>query len=280
MLRRALIFCEKEDKEIKRKVMENLLELFTEKFQENISTTTLAYHRNRVIEDITKNEDPMKDIKEESFSIALGLYPVFREYTSRIRGDRERFQTSLRIALAGNILEFGARDHAPDLENLEEEIFKIIKTKPVIDETDRIYEKIRNSKEILYVTDNTAELVFDKIFIEELRNYSDIYISPLSRPVQDDATVEDVKKLGIDKICKIIPRGDSIGIWFEKTTPEFQRVYEDVDFVIAKGMGCYETLVDYPKKTGGRVALLMKAKCLPVARNVGVPVGSNVVKIM
>lgn len=275
-----MIFCEKEDEEVKRKVMENLLKLFTEKFPEDISTTTLAYYRNKVIEDVTQNKDPMRDIKEESFSIASELYPVFKEYATGITEDRERFTVSLRIALAGNMLEFGARDHTPDLENLGEEIHRIIKTKPVVDETDRIYEKIRNSEKILYVTDNTAELVFDKIFIEELRSYSEVYISPLSRPVQDDATVEETKKLGMDEFCKIIPRGDSIGVWFEKTTPEFQRIYGEVDFVVAKGMGCYETLVDYPEKTGGKVALLMKVKCLPVARNIGVAVGSNVVKIM
>ncbi len=98
--------------------------------------------------------------------------------------------------------------------------------------------------------------------------------------IRDSACIDDIKKAGLDNNYNIIPRGDSIGVWFEKTTKEFQRIYDNVDFVIAKGMGCYETLIDYPERTRGRIGLLMKVKCLPVSLNINAPIGSNVIKIL
>jgi len=278
MLRRVLMFYSNEDEETKYKVMREVCRLFSEKVSSETTTTDLAYERNRVIEKITNERDPMKDIKEESIEAALKVYPKFEKYIARIQNEKERFRAALKIALAGNIIEFGARDHEVNLERLEEEIMDVVKETPAIDDTDKIYEKVRYSETILYVTDNAGELVFDNIFIRELRNYAEVIVAPLSRPVQDDACIEDVKKVGID--CEILPRGNSIGVWFERTPEEFQRVWEEIGFIIAKGMGCYETLIDQPEITNGKVALLMKAKCKPVAEDVRVPLGALVVKVM
>jgi len=280
MLKRALMFCEREDDETRRKVVRELSKLYSINFTSRWSTTKLAYERNRIVESITGNKDPMKDIKRESFGVAWSIYPKLREYVDEILDDKERFMVALRIALAGNTLEFGARDHEPDLERLEDELFRIVKENPAIDESEEVYRRVKECERILYVTDNAPEVVFDKLFIEELDRYAEIEIAPLSRPVQDDATVEEIKKAGLDDKHRITPRGDSIGVWFEKTGRDFCESWDGADLVIAKGMGCYETLADYPEKTEGKVVLLMRVKCLPVSRDVKAPLGSTVVKIM
>ncbi|RLI94796.1 MAG: hypothetical protein DRO90_01460 [Candidatus Altiarchaeales archaeon] len=280
MLQRAILFCRDEEEEVRYRVMRELCELFSKRISPKITTTEIAYERNKIIEGITHNLDPMKDIKEESIRKALEVYPRIERYVDRIKDDEKRFKIAMRIALAGNLIEFGARDHVIDLDRLEEEIRNVINERLIIDDTDGIYEKVKNSDEILYVTDNAGELVFDRILIRELLRYAEVIIAPLSRPVQDDAWIEDVKRLKIDETCKIVPRGDFIGIWFEKCTPEFVREFDDADLIIAKGMGCYETLVDYPERFNGRIALLMKAKCEPVAKDVNVPLGSGVIMLI
>jgi len=280
MLQRAILFCRDEEEEVRYRVMRELCELFSKRVSPKITTTEIAYERNKIIEKITHNLDPMKDIKEESIRKALRVYPRIKKYVDRIKDDKKRFGTAMRIALAGNLIEFGARDHVIDLDRLEEEICDVINERLIIDDTDGIYEKVKNSDEILYVTDNAGELVFDRILIRELLRYAEVIIAPLSRPVQDDAWLEDVKRLKIDETCKIVPRGDFIGIWFEKCTPEFVREFDNADLIIAKGMGCYETLVDYPERFNGRIALLMKAKCEPVAKDVNVPLGSGVIMLI
>lgn len=280
MLHRALLFCKNEDEETKDKVIREVCRLFSEKFSPDFSTTEMAYLRNQAIEEIIDNKDPMKEIKEESIKAAEKVYPKLEDYIKKIKNEKERFKIALKISLAGNIIEFGAGDHSVDLKNLEDYIFEVVGGPLAIDDSKEIYEKVKNSKEVLYVTDNAGELIFDKIFIKELKKYSKVFVAPLSRPVQDDAWLGDVKKVGIDTICTIVPRSDSIGVWFEKCTEEFIKKWKEADLIIAKGMGCYETLVDYPEMSKGKVALLMKAKCDPVARDVGVTLGSNVVKVM
>ena len=277
MLRRVLMFCENESEETRYRVVREVCGLFSERISQDMSTTALANERNRILEEITKNKDPMRRLKDESMDAALELYPRLEKCLEGL--DREgRFKTALRMALAGNIIEFGARDHEVNLDRLEEEIMDIVEGKPEIDDSDEIYGRVKNAKRILYVTDNAGELVFDKIFINELRNYADVTVAPLSRPVQDDASVEDLKRAGIEG--EILPRGDFIGVWFERTPEEFQRAWKDAELIIAKGMACYETLVDRPDILNGKVALLMKAKCRPVADDIGVPVGATVVKLL
>ncbi|MEA1925267.1 MAG: ARMT1-like domain-containing protein [Candidatus Altiarchaeota archaeon] len=280
MLKRALMFCEGADDETRRKVVRELSRLYSVNFTSEWSTTKMAYERNRLVESITGNKDPMKELKRKSFEVALSLYPKLKEHVEGISDEKKRFIAAQKIALAGNTLEFGARDHEPDLDKLEDDIFRIVEENPAIDESDEVYRRVKECDRILYVTDNAPEVVFDKVFIEELDKYSRVEIAPLSRPVQDDATVEEIKKVGLDDKHRITPRGDSIGVWFEKTGGEFCKSWDDADLVIAKGMGCYETLVDYPKKTGGKVVLLMRVKCLPVSRDIKAPLGSTVVKIM
>ncbi len=277
MLRRVLMFCENESEETRYRVVRDVCRLFSERISPDMSTTALANERNRILEEITKNKDPMRHLKDESMDAALELYPRLEEHLKGLEGE-ERFRTALRMALAGNIIEFGARDHQVNLDRLEDEIMDIVEGDAEIDDSERVYERVKKAERILYVTDNAGELVLDKIFIEELRNYARVTVAPLSRPVQDDACVEDLKRVGIEG--EILPRGDFIGVWFEKTPKEFQKAWEEADLIIAKGMACYETLVDRPDILKGKVALLMKAKCRPVADDIGVSVGATIVKLL
>ncbi len=279
MLNRVLLFCRNEDESVKYKVIREVCRLFSEKFSDSTSTTRIAYERNKIIERITKNMDPMKEIKEKSLKASLEVYPKLRDYTENIKNEKERFKATLKIALAGNILEFGARDHSVNLNDLKDEIFSVVNGRLAIDDSDEIYRRAKKSGEILYVTDNAGELVFDRIFIDELKKYAKISVAPLSRPVQDDASVGDLKIAGISG-CEIIPRSDCIGVWFERCTPEFLEKWDNADLIIAKGMACYETLTDYKEKTKGKVGLLMKVKCMPVSRHINAPLGSAVVKLM
>jgi len=274
------LFCVNEDDETKRRVIREVCNLFSKRLTGECTTVELAYERNRIVESITGDKDPMRELKKISFDAALKMYPKLKQYVDGVIGEKKRLKTALRIALSGNSLEFGAQDHEPNIDKLEDEIFNAISTAPHIDDSSRVIERIMKAKKILYVTDNAAEVVFDKILIEELDKYAQVSIAPLSRPVQDDASMEEIRKAGIIKGHKIIPRGDSIGVWFDKVTKDFQKIWDESELVFAKGMGCYETLSEYPEKTAGKVALLMKVKCVPVSRDVKAPLGSTVIKLI
>ena len=280
MLKRTLLFCRNADEETKYKVVREVCRLFSENFSPELTTTQMADMRKTAIEKITNDPDPLKDLKDESILEAEKVYPKIESYIEKIKDPKKRFAAALKVALAGNIVEFGAQDHKVDLKMLEKEIFDVICGPLAIDDSDKIFEKVKKSKEVLYVTDNAGELIFDRILIKEILKYAKVNLAPLSRPAQDDASVAEAKKVGMDRLCPIIPRSDSIGVWFERCTPEFLKKWDEAGFIIVKGMGCYETLVDYPEKTAGKVGLLMKAKCNAVAKDAKVQLGGAVVKIL
>lgn len=280
MINRTLLFARDADEKTRYKVIKDICKVFSENFSEELTTTQMAYLRNQLVENLIKNKDPMKDLKESSIEEAEKAYPAIETYLMSIQGEKHRFVAALKIALAGNTIEFGSENHRPDLKKLKEEILGVAAEPLAIDDTDMIYEKAKNAKLIIYATDNSGELVFDRPFIKELQEYSKVIVSPLTVPVQDDASLEEIKKTGIDRMAEIIPRSDSIGIWFDRCTPEFLKKWDEADLIIAKGMGCYETLSEYPERTKGKVALLMKAKCRPVAKDIGVPLGSAVAKLI
>jgi damage-control phosphatase, subfamily I len=280
MINRTLLFCRDADEETQYRVIKEVCRIFGENFGGNLTTTQMAHLRNQAAEKILKNKDPLKDLKNHSIEEAEKSYPPIKEYLDSVPEEKEKFVTALKIALAGNTVEFGSENHRPDLKKLKEEILGVVKAPLAIDDTDRIYQKAKKAKLIIYATDNSGELVFDRLFIQELQKYAKVIVSPLTVPVQDDASLEEIRKTGIDKMAPILPRSDSIGVWFERCTPEFIKKWEEADLIIAKGMGCYETLSEYPQRTKGKVALLMKAKCGPVARDIGVPRGSAVAKLI
>lgn len=280
MLKRSLLFCRSQSEETRYKVVRELLELLQDKVDGNTTGIEVSYERNRIIESITCDPDPMEDLKRASLDAARVLAPRLEEYVESSGDAGDRFRRSLRVALAGNTIEFGPMEHGVDLEGLGDQVMKLLSEDLAIDQVDEVYDRVQRADSLLYLTDNTAEIVFDKLFIRELCKYCSVTAAPLSKPVQDDATMDDARGIELDKLCTLLPRGDCIGVWPAKCTPEFMKKLIEADVIIAKGMANYETLTDYPELTGGRVALLFKAKCTPVARDAGIPLGTLAVKII
>lgn len=121
---------------------------------------------------------------------------------------------------------------------------------------------------ILYISDNAGELVFDKIFIEELiKQHKNVVLSVKSGPVINDATQEDVKEIGLDSLVKVVETGnDKIGVNFKYISDEFLKEFRKADLIISKGQGNFETL----DNIGANIFFMLKAKCKKIARELGV----------
>jgi uncharacterized protein with ATP-grasp and redox domains len=76
-------------------------------------------------------------------------------------------------------------------------------------------------------------------------------------------------------VAEIVSTGsDAPGTILDHCSDEFRELYEKAELIIAKGQANYETL----SEKGPRVFLLLQTKCHVIARDVGVPVGSIVLK--
>ena len=130
----------------------------------------------------------------------------------------------------------------------------------------------------LYLADNVGEIVFDKLFIEKIKKYNvNVTVALKEKPILNDACIFDALEVGLDKVAELTSIGtDSIGLVYDDLSEEFKEIFDNAELVIAKGMGNYEglgeiNLMDKP------VFSLLNAKCLPIARDIGVELGDSVV---
>jgi uncharacterized protein with ATP-grasp and redox domains len=133
---------------------------------------------------------------------------------------------------------------------------------------------LQKSEKIVYIGDNAGEIVFDRILLEELKG-KEITFVVKGGPIINDATVEDAKFVSINKIAKIktVSNGEP------KTGPkrnskEFINLLKSADIVISKGQGNYEAL----SEVNANIFFLLKVKCPTIANDIGVKIGSIVVK--
>ncbi len=228
-------------------------------------TGMLIYKKVR---EITGVFDPYKELKRASTEKALALYDSLKH---KVEKSNDRLLTAIRIAIAGNVIDFGVSGKF----NIETELDKILNKDFAIFDYDKFKHYSDKTNEILYIGDNAGESVFDRILIEEMKKPT-IYVVR-AMPVINDVTYEDAIQAGIDKVASILSSGTSApGTVLETCNAEFKEIYKNSKFVIGKGQGNYEGLSD----ENHPVFFLLKAKCRVIANDIGVNEGDIVLKGM
>jgi len=227
---------------------------------------------HRIVKNLLGDIDPYRDLKYTYNLKALNLYPEMKDIIAR---SRNRLETAVRLAIAGNNIDFGVRmgcDHV-DLHGVIEEALQ----KPlVIDHTERFAESLEQNQNILYVADNAGEVVFDRVLVEEIPDFEERVVFVVKgEPVLNDATMQDAEEAGLTGIVRVIDNGsDAPGTIIETCSESFVRELNRADLIISKGQGNYETLSEEPRN----VFFLLKAKCPVIARDLGVQVGDLVLE--
>jgi uncharacterized protein with ATP-grasp and redox domains len=256
-----------DDEQIQEQVMREVLRL-TCKMDLRQSPPAMAQKIHRMIRKLTGVQDPYLQLKNRFNKMALEMYPELRE---RIAASTDPFETAVRLAVAGNIVDLGVKTGL-----VESEIEKTI-TQSLIDPLDKeALKEFRNAtnraKDILYLGDNAGEIVFDHLLIEQLPTEKITFVVKAS-PVINDATIEDAQIVGLTDIVSVIDNGsDAPGTILENCSQNFQSRFNEADLVIAKGQGNYETLSDVNKD----IFFILRAKCPVIAHHLDCEVGSMV----
>jgi len=260
------------------KAIEEAVKVLDDEFSYEQMSIVIATKIHKVIQEVTQNPDPYRAMKEKEMTIARELYPELSlraEAASRRRGRKRSnlhkndFSNYLRLAAAANAIDF-FRD--PNL--VEDEVRRSVDF--VIDDSQRFEARLEAASKILYLADNAGEIYFDLPLVKYMRRFADVTYVVKPSPVQDDATLEDIKKAGLQsEFGRIMTTGiASPGIIFALASDEFKQEFESADLIFAKGMGHYEALSELPRQ--GKFFYCLMAKCKPVARSLGVPVNSYV----
>ena len=227
---------------------------------------------HRLLRDATGDPDPYREVKRHSNALALGLYPTLKQ---RVRASADPFATAVRLAIAGNVIDFGCRSSLDDDEVHEaiEGAMDPRAPEPDKDTVDALRRAIEQAGDILYLADNAGEIVFDRLLIEETPA-DRITLVVRGRPVINDATHPDAEAAGLSSLVTVMDNGSDVpGTILESCSSSFRTLFQQCDLVIAKGQGNYETLSSEKLP----IFFLLKAKCPVIARDVGCEVGQMVV---
>ncbi len=217
--------------------------------------------------ELIKVDDPFYEEKKKSNTIALDLY---KEWKPRVFASENPFELALRLAIAGNVMDYGAYNSF-DVHKIIE---KVLNSSFAIDHSKQLKKLIRQAKRILYLGDNAGEIVFDRLFIETIM-HNDIIYAVKGYPVLNDVTIEDAEYVGMNLVAQVISNGyKAPSTVLHKCSKEFMEIYNSADLIISKGQGNYEGLMN---ENDSRIFFLMMVKCDVIAEKLNVEKGSFIV---
>lgn len=225
---------------------------------------------HQIIAEITGIEDPYAEDKARSNTMALALYPKLKR---QVVASADPLDTAIRLAAAGNIIDFGVRNDLTD-EMVDSAIEHALAAELDTEGEQVFREKLKKAKRILYIADNAGEIVFDRILIETFPS-AQITVGVRGAPIINDVTRADAAIAGFSPDIAIVDSGLAMpGTVLEQCSAEFQDCFTRADLIIAKGQGNYETLSG--NQSHPALFLLLKAKCPMIARHIGCRLGDIV----
>jgi uncharacterized protein with ATP-grasp and redox domains len=226
---------------------------------------------HRRIKDMTNCSDPYRGLKDKFNNAALSIYDGL---VNIIEESDNPFETAMRIAIAGNVIDCSI-SISIEVEQVRESIKESLERPILFNTSDEFKQAVGQAGRILYLGDNSGEIVFDKLLIKQISPEKITYVVK-GEPVLNDVTMEDAVSVGMPELVTVIDNGNGApGTIIKMCSPEFMREYEAADLVISKGQGNYETLSEVTDKD---IFFLLKAKCPVIAKDLNCQVGDIIVK--
>lgn len=230
----------------------------------NETAPEVAFRMHQHAKNITGINDPYVRLKKQYNEIAKEIYERIIEEKWLDKAE-DPFDMACRLAIAGNIIDFsvGLKLERSDIVKSVEDSIKhdIFGTGAIA-----LRKAAEKSKNIMYIADNSGEIIFDKFLLESLPLDKVTYVVK-GGPIVNDATMQDAISTGVADLVKVIDNGHSAqGTVLKDCSSTFKREFNKADLVISKGQANFETLSDIKDKT---IFYLMRAKCSSVASAVG-----------
>ncbi|MCQ4924644.1 ARMT1-like domain-containing protein [Tissierella carlieri] len=230
----------------------------------NETAPEIAFRMHQHAKNITGINDPYKRLKEQYNEIA-------KEIHDRIIGEKwldkaeDPFDMACRLAIAGNIIDFsaGLKLQSSDIvKSVEDSIKHSIFGRG----TAALREAVKKADNIMYIADNSGEIIFDKFLLERLPTSKVTYVVK-GGPIVNDATMDDAISTGVVDMVNVIDNGHSAqGTILKDCSGTFKREFSKADLIISKGQANFETLSDIKDKN---IFYLLRAKCSSVASAIG-----------
>ena len=251
-----------EDESIISEVVEKCMQTAS-RFRSYDSLLEIYYDIQKVVKDAFPGMDPFSELKQNFNKLCMDS---FDEYIKKINDSSDRFETALKLCLAGNsidVMQGIKMNHGVLIKAIENALKQPLNKKVM----EKLKSALQKSSNILFIGDNAGEIVFDRIFIDyinsEFNKAGHITYAVRGSAALNDVTIKDALMVGMDKSAKVITTGiDMPAAYLPYCSKEFNEAYDAADCIISKGQGNLEALLEENKN----IFFLLKIKCNVIAK--------------
>ncbi|MCK4938063.1 MAG: DUF89 family protein [Methanosarcinales archaeon] len=223
-----------------------------------------------IIRKESMEDDPYKDIKKKCNDYAMEMYPELKKIVDQ---STTPLLTAARLAIAGNVIDYGTGSNF----DINKTISRVLEQKFSIDHFSEFVTNLEKAENLVYLTDNAGEIVFDKILLETIISkykFKNISCAVKITPFINDTTSQDAEYVGIDRLpgVKII-NIEVDGSRQNHSGKTFPDIIAENNMIISKGQRNYETLPDIQK-----IFFMLIAKCPLIAKELGTQQGDIILK--
>ena len=187
-----------DDDDLKMELNNEIFKFLSTTFKKGTNSNKTGSYIHNLIKSRTNCPDPY--IREKKFGneIALKYLPL----AQTILKENDTLENCVKIAIVGNILDFGAFELSDDIEKfIKDALEKDLAVKDI----ESFENSLKKHDKLLYLVDNTGEIVFDKLLLSKIKEYDvDITIAVKSQPILNDACMDDALNVGLE-LSKLVP---------------------------------------------------------------------------
>ena len=239
-------------------LVERCAEIFDAGMSENVGAAVAAGEIHRFCYSKVDNIDLYAEVKVRDNKRAEGVVDEVKPLLNTLHD-------TLIASVLGNAMDYGVTGHdvAEDFARYFREVFS---HGLAVDDSDKF---LPLSERVVFFTDNCGEVIFDMLFIEELKKSgSHVTVVVKDRPMLNDVTLKEAYEIGLEKVADAVYSGGGgalLGTHPQAFSDDVKAAVSEATLLIAKGLANYESMTEY--EWDKPVAYLMMIKCDAVRRD-------------
>lgn len=264
-------FPEETPMNIKLEYMQRVLKVLAEA-KKSDSAPVIVREINDIQKEMFGREDDYSEAKEYYNQLMLEKEADIQRH---VDASKEPLKCAIQYAMIGNYIDFGALNTVNE-EQLNKLLSEVSEYNINAREYDALMGDLSTAANVVYLTDNCGEIVLDKVLIKQIqKEFPNINITVMVKggPILNDATIEDAKQVGMDKLVNVVDNGNNTaGTCVEKLSERATAILDGADVILSKGQANYETL----RKCGKNIYYIFMCKCEMFAKGFQVPKFSGI----
>jgi len=215
-----------------------------------------------------------EDLKQKSNENANKILPEAIKYINNVPTFEGRLTRACFLAAASNVAPLNAPSSPYTFQEIRDIMLHDNVKKVLIG---NLSEAVKNSHHVLYVTDNAGEIGFDSLVMRLIKDVGlKITLVVKKQTFFEDATMVDARTFSLEGLVDEIITVPGF-LAPDEMNKETAASFKSCDLVIAKGTGSYEAL--HGEVQNKKAIFMLKVKCKPIARELGMEDGNIVVKV-